>query len=85
MDEIKKFIRPYDLIAFKSSSLIVLTMNDVSIDNAALLLMEIVELVSKLIRDNVTDFDMVIDKKIQPLTTKEPYRNQIEELIAGFN
>jgi hypothetical protein len=85
VDEIKKFIRPYDLIAFKSSSLIVLTMNDVSIDNAALLLMEIVELVSKLIRDNVTDFDMVIDKKIQPLTTKEPYRNQIEELIAGFN
>ena len=84
VSQIRRFIRPYDLVSFKNSSLIVFSLTDVSIENAALMLMEIVELLEKLLKDNVKDFILKIDKKIQPLNTKTPYKNQIDELIANY-
>jgi hypothetical protein len=84
VSQIRRFIRPYDLVSFKNSSLIVFSLTDVSIENAALMLMEVVELLEKLLKDNVKDFILKIDKKIQPLNTKTPYKNQIDELIANY-
>jgi hypothetical protein len=84
VSQIRRFIRPYDLVSFKNSSLIVFSLTDVSIENAALMLMEIVELLEKLLKDNVKDFILKIDKKIQPLNTKTPYKNQIDELISNY-
>jgi hypothetical protein len=81
---IRRFIRPYDLVSFKNSSLIVFSITDVSLDDAAFILIDIVELLEKLITDNVKDFVLNIEKKIKPLTTQLQTTNQLDELITNF-
>jgi hypothetical protein len=85
IDTIKQFIRPYDLISFKTSSIIVLTINDVSLDNASLLLMEIVDLLQKLLKNNVSQLDIKLQNRIKALNPKIGYKNQIDELIEGYH
>ena len=82
---IKKFLRPYDLITYKNPSLMVLTMYDISIENASLLLEEIVDLLKKLLTDNIKDYQVLIDSRIQPIDIHTTYKTQISELTVGFD
>jgi hypothetical protein len=82
VEVIRRYIRPYDIIAFKSASVIVLSMNDISIENATIMLMEIVDLLKKLLQDNVQEFEIKIENKIQPLTVKIPAKNQLDDLLS---
>jgi hypothetical protein len=85
VSEIRRYIRPYDIIAFKNASVIVMSMNDISIENATIMLMEVVDLLRKLLHDNVDDFLVQIENKIVPLNAKLPYKNQIDDLVSKFN
>jgi Thaumarchaeal output domain 1 len=84
VSQIRMYIRSYDLVAFKNTSLLVFSLIDVAIEDGVMILLEIVELLSKLIAHNVKDFTLVIDKKIQPLTTTSSSKNQLDLLLEYF-
>ena len=60
-------------------------MYDISQENGLLLLEEIVELLRKLLENNVKDFEVKIEHKIQSISTKIPYKEQVGTLIQGFD
>ena len=82
---VAQFLRPYDIISYKNPSLMMVTMYDISQENGLLLLEEIVELLRKLLENNVKDFEVKIEHKIQSISTKIPYKEQVGTLIQGFD
>ena len=58
--------------------IIILIINDVSLDNASLLLMEIVDLLQKLLKNNVSQLEVKLQNRIKALNPKLGYKNQID-------
>jgi len=82
---IRSNIRSSDVIAFWSSSTIVVSMNDIPHKIALRITGEMVELLSELIKSSFDDLEVNFETKTVALDYRKPHEMQLRELLAEFD
>lgn len=81
---IRSNIRSSDVIAFESSSTIVMSMNAIPLKIAKKIIGEMVELLNDLIKTGFEDLEILFDTKVVPLDHNKSHENHIKELLSDF-
>ncbi len=81
---IRRNIRSSDLITFYSSTTLLLSMNEIPTKVADHIIMEIVDIIKRLIGRNFKNFDVDIRFAIQPLNIRLSHELQIQQLTKEF-
>lgn len=82
---IRSNIRSSDVIAFESSSTIVMSMNSIPTKIAIKIISEMVALLNDLIKTGFEDLDVLFETKIVSLDHGKTHDSHLKELIADFN
>lgn len=81
---IRNSIRTSDAISFKSSSVIIVQMNEIPLRIAKRIVDEIVEMLEQLISDNFQDLKIELASEVVQLDFKLSHELQIQQLIKDF-
>lgn len=82
---IRSNIRSSDVIAFWSSSTIVVSMNDIPHKIAMKITGEMVDLLVELIKSSFDDLEVQFEAKTVPLDYQKPHETQLRKLLADFD
>ena len=82
---IRSNIRSSDVIAFESSSTIVMSMNEIPNKIASKIIKEMVLLLNDLIKNSFEGLDVLFDTKVVVLDHSKTHESHLKDLIADFN
>lgn len=79
---VRNSVKPFDVITFRNLSTFLFTINEESEMQARIILNQVCELLVKLIRDNIADFEIDYTSDLLMLKTEENYKKQLDQFIA---
>jgi GGDEF domain-containing protein len=78
---VRENIRPSDFITIKDQKIIVLTINDMSVEKAEEVIQKLIDIIKNIIRSNVDNIDLTVSSKTVELHTKSSAKEQIQSLL----
>lgn len=81
---VRNFIKPFDLISFRSLSIFVFSINEENEEAARIILNDLTSLLVNLINDNVSNFSVLHTSELLILNTTENYKKQLNKLVNKY-
>ena len=81
---VRNFVKPFDLITFRSLSTFMFTINEENEEQAKKILNDLTALLVNLIEDNVSNFLVLYESDLLTLNTDVHYKKQLDKLLKKF-